>query len=103
MYVMPIEDLAELIDGDKTDVLIVDVRTDKTYAQGHIKGSINIPLPLIVEQLASVPQGKRIAVICLTERSSAFAVAVLRMHKHDAWIVEGGIKAWESQSRKLVR
>ncbi len=103
MYVMSVEDLAKLIDGATSDVLVVDVRSDETYAQGHIKGSINVPLDLVIEQLSKIPEKKKIAVVCSMERRSAFAVAVLRMHKRDAWIVEGGIKAWESLGRKLVR
>lgn len=103
MYVMAIEDLAKMIDGSKTDVLVVDVRSDDMYAQGHIKGSINVPLDLVIERLSKIPEGKKIAVVCSMERRSAYAVAVLRMHKRDAWIVEGGIREWESLGRKLVK
>ncbi len=58
---------------------------------------------MLVEKLDSVPTGRKIAVVCSLDTNSAFGVAVLRMHKRDAWIAEGGVYAWERLGRELVK
>lgn len=103
MFLMSIESLAEMIDGGENDYVILDIRPPKHYAAGHIEGAMNIPLPMLVDKLAAVPAGKKIAVVCSLDTNSAFGVAVLRMNKRDAWIVEGGIYAWEGLGRELVK
>jgi rhodanese-related sulfurtransferase len=103
MYLMSIEDLAEMIDGSKTEFVILDIRPTKHYENGHIKGALNVPLPMLVSKLDSIATGKKIAVVCSLDTNSAFAVAVLRMNGRDAWIVEGGVYAWEGLGRTLVK
>ncbi|UCG31069.1 MAG: rhodanese-like domain-containing protein [candidate division WOR-3 bacterium] len=103
MFLMPVETLAEMVDAGKNDYMILDIRPPKHYASGHIDGSINIPLLVLVEKLDSVPTDKKIAVICSLDTNSAFGVAVLRMHNRNAWIVEGGIFGWEGLERPLIK
>lgn len=103
MFLMSVESLAEMVDGDKDDFVILDIRPSQHYATGHIEGSVNIPLPLLVEKLDSIPSNKKIAVVCSLDTNSAFGVAVLRMYKRNAWIVEGGVYAWEGLDRQLVK
>lgn len=103
MFLMSVESLVEMVDGGENDYVILDIRPPKQYAAGHIEGAMNIPLPMLVEKLDSVPIDKKIAVVCSLDTNSAFAVAVLRMHKRNSWIVEGGIYAWEGLGRELVK
>ncbi|MDH4211652.1 MAG: rhodanese-like domain-containing protein [candidate division WOR-3 bacterium] len=103
MFLMSIETLAEMVDGGQTDYVILDIRPPQHYAAGHIEGAINIPLPMLVEKMQSAPTDKKVAVVCSLDTNSAFGVAVLRMHGRNAWIVEGGVYAWEGLDRKLVK
>lgn len=103
MFLMSIEGLAELVDGGENNYVILDIRPPKYYAAGHIEGAMNIPLPMLVEKLNSVPTDKKIGVVCSFDTNSAFGVAVLRMHKRNAWIVEGGVNAWKGLGRELVK
>ena len=41
---MPVSDLAALIKSGMEDFMIVDVRDEQEYAEGHIPGAINIPV-----------------------------------------------------------
>ena len=103
MYLIAVEKLAELVDAGKDDYLIIDIRPLEHYENGHIEGAVNIPLPLLVEKLSSVPKNKKIAVVCSLDTNSAYAVSILRMYERDAWVVKGGIYAWEGLDRKLVK
>ena len=48
----------------KTDMLIVDVRTPDQYATGHIVGAVNIPEAEAQSRLAEMPKDKRIVLYC---------------------------------------
>ena len=103
MFLMPTEKLAEMIDAGKMHFMVLDVRPPKSYAEGHIKGSMNIPLTMLIEKMNSIPKDKRVAVVCTIDTNSAFAVAVLQMNGYNAWIVEGGIPGWENAGLPLVK
>lgn len=103
MYLMSVEELAALVDAGKDDYVIIDIRPLKHYENGHIEGSLNIPLPLLVEKLETAPKNKKIAVVCSLDTNSAFAVSVLRMYERDAWVVDGGIYAWKGLGRSFTK
>lgn len=103
MYLISPDKIAEMIKSDKTDFIVLDIRPAKYYEAGHIKGSMNIPLPTLVDNLKTVPKDKMVAVVCTIDTNSAFAVAVLQMSGYNAWVVEGGIPGWEKSGRPLVK
>jgi rhodanese-related sulfurtransferase len=78
-----------------SNVLIVDVRTSGEYAQGHLKGAINIPLsdlPLRFDELA---QNRPMLVYCQTGYRSAQASSFLvKAGFTQVYNMEGGIAAW---------
>jgi rhodanese-related sulfurtransferase len=45
--------------ADKGQVLIVDVRDERSYADGHIPGSVNIPLETLQQKLATLKAVKK--------------------------------------------
>ena len=49
---------------DKSSVVIVDTRDADSFAQEHIKGAINIPLPEFEKRYQEIPTGKQIIVYC---------------------------------------
>ncbi len=102
MYLMSTDKLAEMIDAGKMHFTVLDIRPPQSYEKGHIKGAVNIPLPILVEKMKEIDKDKRINVVCTIDTNSAFAVAVLRMNGYNAWIVEGGVPGWEKSGRPLV-
>ena len=103
MFLMSAEHLAKMVDAGNKDFVILDIRPPQHYEKGHIKGSMNIPLPMLVEKMDAIPDGKKVAVVCSLDTNSAFAVVVLAMNGHDAWIVEDGISGWEKLGRELIK
>ncbi len=49
---------------DKGGVVIVDTRDADSYAQEHIKGALNIPLPEFEKRLSELPTDKQIITYC---------------------------------------
>jgi uncharacterized membrane protein YdjX (TVP38/TMEM64 family)/rhodanese-related sulfurtransferase len=93
-------ELRSLIDrGDEIHVL--DVRTVADYdgPGGHVPGAKNIPLEELPQRLDELQpwRGRRVAVICRTNRRSGEAARQLRQSGFwTAFLVSDGMLAWEN-------
>lgn len=70
-------DLKSVIDED---AFLVDVRTSREFAGGHVKGSVNIPLDKVSAQIAKFKNKKNIIVFCRTGARSTQAKNILQQH-----------------------
>jgi hydroxyacylglutathione hydrolase len=77
--------------------LVVDVRTPQEWTQGHIEGSVNMPLSRLRERAAELPAERSIVVHCASGYRSAIACSVLERDgvERVADLV-GGLAGWES-------
>lgn len=57
--------------------LILDVRSAEEYREGHIDGSVNIPVQALPTRLASIPKDKTIITCCASGARSATAQRIL--------------------------
>lgn len=90
------------ISNMESDWAIVDVSPAELYAQGHIPNAISIPLADFVVGMGAIPAGKKAAVYSNSDINSAFAVEALRVFANrDAWILQGGIPAWEAAGQTI--
>jgi len=105
LYLISIADVINATENgtEMADWAILDVRPEEGYATGHIPNSINIPFTNIISDMDAVPTDKKIAVVCTYDTNSAFAVAMLRVFgDRDAWVVQGGIPAWQEAGKELI-
>lgn len=80
---------------EKQDVLVLDVRTDSEYREGHITGAINIHAGQIKEHLHELERTKPIALVCRTAHRSSIAGSILQQHGvQHLYNVSGGMSAW---------
>src|SRR5215213_2244437 len=77
-----------------TPHMLLDVRNPEEYADGHIAGSINIPLEELSSQLSQVPQNIMVVVYCRSGNRSAQAVALLKDAGYTQVLDMGGIVEW---------
>ncbi len=68
---------------------LVDVRTPAEFADGHVKGSVNIPLDRIQHQLSKFKGKQNIVVFCRSGARSAQAKNVLEQNGFKN-VVNGG-------------
>jgi phage shock protein E len=59
---------------------LVDVRTPGEFLDGHVKGSVNIPLNTIPTQLSKFKNKKNIIVFCLSGGRSSQAKSILEQN-----------------------
>lgn len=78
--------------------IIIDVRTPAEYANGHIKGSKNVPLNLITSQIEILKKiEKPIIACCASGMRSAQATSILKSNGIET--LNGG--GWQSLQSKL--
>lgn len=89
------ESIKEFIDNG---AVIIDVRTQGEFQGGHIKGSKNIPLNTIENQIESIKKmNKPVIACCASGMRSAQAASILKSNGIDA--MNGG--GWSSLEKKL--
>lgn len=76
---------------------ILDVRSTGEFAQGHIKGAINIPLDQLPNKLNKLPKDKPVIACCLSGGRSGSALSLLKENGFDAY--NGG--GWSALNREL--
>lgn len=84
----------------KNETFYVDVRTPAEFAQGSVKGAINIPLDQIGNQLAKFKDKKNIVVFCRSGNRSSQAKVILEQNGFTN-IKNGG--SWEDVNAKLKK
>jgi rhodanese-related sulfurtransferase/DNA-binding transcriptional ArsR family regulator len=79
-------------------VLLLDVRPEDEFAQGHLPGALNIPLPQLGKQLSKLPRRAQIVAYCRGPYCvlSFEAVAALRAKGYDARRLEDGFPEWKA-------
>ena len=82
----------------KEGAQIIDVRSPGEFNSGHIKGSINIPLQNIQNNLSRIKRDKPVITCCASGMRSASAKSILKSngYKH---VHNGG--GWSSLRGKL--
>lgn len=80
----PKADLGQMVlDG----AVIVDVRTKGEFQQGHVKGSVNIPLDQLDKGMSKLNKNKPVITCCASGMRSAAAKSKL---KASGFVVENG-------------
>lgn len=85
----PKVDLKAMVEGG---AFLVDVRTPGEFAEGHVKGSVNIPLDSVVSQLEKFKNKKSIIVFCRSGNRSEQAKSILEQNGIKA-VVNG--RTWQ--------
>ena len=89
-------DYAELV---KNGATIVDVRSKSEYAGGHIKGSVNIPVDQLENNLGKLKgKNKTIITCCASGMRSASAKTILQQNGFTDVHNGGG---WASLNQKI--
>lgn len=103
----PTVSVAEFAELIKTDnVIIVDVRTEKEFAEGHIKGAVNMPLDTKFQGLlnkSTWDKGKTLAVYCRSGRRSNAAGRKFVDKGFKVVELGGGLIAWQKEEQPVVK
>ena len=84
-------------------VVLVDVREDDEYLDGHVAGAVAIPLATVPDRFGELPSETTVYVICALGGRSARAAEFLRAQGIDAVNIAGGTQGWIDSGRAVVR
>jgi phage shock protein E len=79
------------------DHLLVDVRSPEEFASGHILGAVNIALPSLPQQMATLPKDRPIILYCRSGARSRSAAHMLSESGFDNVYDLGGLIEWRAQ------
>jgi len=98
---MDVENVKQKLDA-REDVLLLDVRSAEDYVgeQGHVKGSVLIPLEELNTRFSEIEHflEKTVMIICRTDRRSGKAAQILAKHGFsDVHVVKQGMTDWNEK------
>src|SRR5215204_2574494 len=93
----------ELIDPDELaarmesdDLMVLDVRDDDEFAEGHIPGSVHLPYGELPDRQGELPRDREIAAICSGGKRSGLAASILQREGFERvlHVANGGVGTW---------
>ena len=91
----------ELINKSPQKIQLIDIREPYEYKDGHIEGSINIPMGDFLEKLDQLDKTKQTIIYCNTgRRSKPVVYMVYKLHNIALYNLEGGYKNFLKTSTK---
>ncbi|MEJ2686112.1 MAG: rhodanese-like domain-containing protein [Gammaproteobacteria bacterium] len=87
------------------DALLLDVREEKEYREGHIGDAVHIPLAALAGRVDELEKHKDRPVVayCRSGQRSARAGAMLRKQGFEVYNLGGGILAWQNANLPTTR
>lgn len=79
---------------------VLDVREPSEYRQGHIPGSVLIPLSSLATRMRELPTDQLIVAVCRSGNRSGMATGLLRQAGYKALNMVGGMNAWRGPTER---
>lgn len=99
-----VEQLREKMDENEPMVLL-DVRTPREYADGHISGAVNINVndPSFKDKVAGLDKEQTYYIYCRSGKRSAKATEIMMAEGFTASNTKGGIMAWQKKGYNVTK
>ncbi|WP_372636992.1 ArsR/SmtB family transcription factor [Fodinibius sp.] len=93
-----LQDLQQRIENN--EVLVLDVRPNEEYEEGHIPGAISIPTGQLKERIKDLPRDRQIVAYCRGPLCAMAddAVELLKQHGFESKRLEEGYPEWMLQN-----
>ena len=85
---------------------LVDVRTPEEYAEGYIKGAVNVNFKkrTFPDYINAIAKDKPVAVYCRSaNRSGKAAIIMQSLGFKNVYDLDGGVKAWKKAEKTFVK
>jgi hydroxyacylglutathione hydrolase len=89
--------------GRKPDAQILDVRSEKEWSSGHIKGAHHIPLGELKERMEELERDSDLIAVCGSGYRSSIAASLLQAKGFTRISsMDGGMTAWNERQLPLI-
>jgi rhodanese-related sulfurtransferase len=83
---------------ERQDLLVVDVRSEKSYKKGHIEGALNVPLYRFSANYAQIPLDRTVVLVDDRGFRTFLAGSYLEMKGYRVMRLFGGMQAWQEMN-----
>ena len=94
-------ELTRMVNQD--DAVVLDIRDAKDFEQGHIAGSVNIPVGKLEDRSSELDKDKTIILVCKLGQTAGTACKQLMAQGFSTARLKGGMMDWQSNNLPLVR
>ena len=77
--------------------VLLDVRSEEEYQNGHAEGALNIPVDEIRARIGEIPSGQKVIVYCQVGLRGYIADRILSQHGFEVYNITGGYKTLKAQ------
>ena len=96
----------ELLKSGPPNLVVLDVRTDKEFAGGHVPGAVNLDIlrPDFIEKIRQYDRQKSYLVYCRTHSRSTSAVEQMRKEGFtQVYLMDQGFLGWNRENLPLEK
>ncbi|MFL5732755.1 MAG: rhodanese-like domain-containing protein [Chloroflexia bacterium] len=93
---MPTSELHERLQAGDKSFIVLDVREESEWKEGHIPGVMHLPFHQLAKHLDDLPSNKPVATICGGGVRSSIAASILQSQGFEPVNVVGGMDVWKS-------
>jgi len=82
------------------NILLIDIRKAKDFANGHIKNAVNIKMSEILDyaQVTGLPMYDKVVIVCYTGQTASYSSAILNMLGYNnIYVLEWGMCSWNKK------
>ena len=97
------DQLAERLDDG--DMVVLDVRDEDEWEDGHLPGSVHLPYGELPERQGELPRDQTIAAICISGKRSGLAASILQREGFERvlHVADGGVRRWQRSGREIEK
>jgi len=98
-----VQELKKRLDrGD--DLMVLDVREEDKWHEGHIKGALHIYAGHLAQRLDDIPKDRPIVVTCNAGNYASLAASILRLKGYtEIHNLLGGMTAWQNADYNVTK
>lgn len=93
-FIIGAEELNALVEDNPDAIMVVDIRQEDVYTEGHIPGAIHIPFKTVGQNLDQLSKTKPVYVTCYTGQTAGITIAMLRIAGFNAISLSRGMTGW---------
>jgi len=81
---------------------LIDVRSPREYAEGHVPGAMNLPMDEAEARIDDMRPHDPVVLVCQSGKRASMTCDLLKPHRGDMVVLEGGTRAWMSSGFSVV-
>ena len=90
---------------NQQQALVIDIRSQTAFAQGHLLGSLHIEQALLEKKIQSLEKYRQrpLIIVCQAGHTAMQAAQLLKQQGFTALVLGGGLQQWKSNGLPVVQ